>query len=57
MKQITKKNLDKVMVNLTNLCKEDEYLREKLNCFLDEIANMDYFGSEGQNDPRGDGRD
>jgi hypothetical protein len=28
-----------------------------LNAFLDELANQDAFGTEGQCDPRGDQRD
>lgn len=30
---------------------------EKLELMLEELRGDDFFGTEGQNDPRGDGRD
>ena len=35
-------------------CKPDI---EKINNILDDLRNDDYFGTEGQCDPRGDGRE
>lgn len=34
----------------------DDSIFEAFDGLLDELANDDYFGTEGQNDPRGDRR-
>lgn len=33
-----------------------EMFADDLNAFLDELASQDFFGTEGQLDPRGDKR-
>lgn len=62
MKKVTSRNLAKVMENLTRYALEtqDESRQafcHDLNLFLDELAEQDAFGTEGQCDPRGDQRD
>lgn len=32
-------------------------IRERLDVMLDDLRDEDFFGTEGQNDPRGDGRE
>jgi hypothetical protein len=61
-KNVTSRNLALVMERLTKyaLETEDEARQafcDDLNRFLDELANEDAFGTEGQCDPRGDQRD
>ena len=34
-----------------------DYIAEHLNSMFDEMASSDFFGTEGQCDPRGDMRD
>lgn len=34
----------------------EEALKTELNLFLDSLLDVDYFGTEGQNDPRQDWR-
>lgn len=60
-KKVTSRNLAKVMENLTKYAletrdKERWAFCHDLNCFLDELASQDAFGTEGQRDPRGDTR-
>lgn len=60
-KRVTSRNLKAVMERLTTyaLETEDEARQafcEDLNRFLDDLANEDAFGTEGQCDPRGDQR-
>jgi hypothetical protein len=64
MKRVTKRNLLSVMGKLTEYAKETKDNPDAckafcadLNAFLDELANQDAFGTEGQCDPRGDQRD
>jgi hypothetical protein len=49
-----------VLNRLAKLCEEDEdfanWLAGDLTMVLDEIHSQDGFGTEGQNDPRGDFR-
>jgi len=61
-KKVNSKNFKKVLTNLSNLFdKEDksgkQYLCDSLNYILDELRDEDFFGTEGQTDPRGDNRD
>jgi hypothetical protein len=61
-KRVTSRNLKQVMENLTKyaLETEDEARQafcDDLNRFLDDLANEDAFGTEGQRDPRGDQRE
>ena len=50
-----------VLDRLQQLCREDDdvcgHVAESLDAFLDELRCADLFGTEGQNDPRGDMRD
>lgn len=60
-KRVTSRNLEQVMERLTvyALETEDESRQafcDDLNRFLDELADQDAFGTEGQCDPRGDQR-
>lgn len=50
---ITKLNAMKNYLEETN----DERCSNALNDVLEDLANQDTFGTEGQNDPRGDQRD
>lgn len=54
------KNTLIVLSRIEKLVKEDsgfaEHLAYDLECFLDEALMDDCFGTEGQNDPRGDMR-
>ncbi len=55
------KRMDKVLDRLKKLNEEDEDFAYDFGDFLDNalesLAQNDYFGTECQNDPRGDGRD
>lgn len=58
---VTSRNLSKVMDKLTQyaMSTQDEDRQafcDDLNRFLDELADQDAFGTEGQLDPRGDQR-
>ena len=60
-KRVTSRNLKAVMERLTAYAMktEDEARQafcDDLNRFLDDLANEDAFGTEGQTDPRGDQR-
>lgn len=50
----------KVLERLAKIAKGSEYdaqsLCDPLNSVLEELASDDFFGTERQNDPRGDGR-
>lgn len=61
VKRVTPKNLPKIMANIVEFVEKDKrdgrefcYLFEK---FLDDLLSQDFFGTEGQLDPRGDHRD
>lgn len=57
-KKLTKKNAMKVMEKILKLPKDDQKeVLEALNEVLDELRCQDFFGTEGQLDPRGDGRE
>jgi hypothetical protein len=60
-KRVTSRNLRLVLDRLVDYAMrtEDEERQafcHDLNLFLDELAAQDAFGTEGQNDPRGDQR-
>ena len=60
-KKVTSRNLPIVLQQLVayGLSTQDEERQafcHDLNDFLDELASQDAFGTEGQNDPRGDQR-
>jgi hypothetical protein len=56
-KKATPRNLKKVFDNILAMDNDAKVLIcEKLNEALDDLLNDDYFGTEGQNDPRGDQR-
>jgi hypothetical protein len=63
-KRVTKRNLLSVMAKLTEYAKDTMTDKESctafckdLDLFLNELAEQDAFGTEGQCDPRGDQRD
>lgn len=60
-KKMTKRNADSVLAKIGQSIKTDKndgpvYL-ERLNRMLDDLRSEDFFGTEGQLDPRGDQRD
>lgn len=60
-KRVTSRNLKVVLERLCSyaLSTEDESRQafcDDLNRFLDDLSAEDAFGTEGQNDPRGDQR-
>jgi hypothetical protein len=62
MKKVTKKNFTKIVTKiLESYQKEDNDGKsvwcDSINTMLTELRNDDFFGTEGQMDPRGDGRD
>jgi len=62
MKKVNGKNYKKVLEAITQQISESENDErqvwfESLNEMLDELHSNDFFGTEGQNDPRGDHRD
>lgn len=62
MKKVNGKNYKKVLEAITRQISESENDErqvwfESLNEMLDELHSNDFFGTEGQNDPRGDHRD
>lgn len=59
-KKVTSKNVAEVAVRLLAYALSDkEVLKsfcESFDRWLDELLGADFFGTEGQNDPRGDRR-
>ena len=57
----TQQRTVKVLSRLIKICKEDTdsagYLSDELEIMLNGLRYDDFFGTEGQNDPRGDFRD
>ena len=57
----TQQRVAKVLGRLTGLAIEDEaeaeMIAEALDVMLDDLHGNDFFGTEGQADPRGDFRD
>lgn len=53
--------ITKVLENIVILCAEDEFNTEvfssEIETLLDKLQGEDFFGTEGQSDPRGDFRD
>ena len=59
MKHVTHKNLEKVWAKLMAYAVTDDERQEVaavLDDILDELVSNDFFGTEGQCDPRGDQR-
>ncbi|MFP2898777.1 hypothetical protein [Corallococcus sp. 4LFB] len=60
--KMTKRNASQVLKTIGETIEPDPkgdgkvYL-EKLNALLDDLLSEDFFGTEGQLDPRGDQRD
>jgi len=59
--KINGKNYRKVLDNIAKQIADGDNDRrqcwfESLNDILDDMLNNDFFGTEGQNDPRGDHR-
>ena len=56
--EVTK--LENIFNKLLEMAKEDEMEAEAVSQFVDEMLEemlgCDFFGTEGQNDPRGDNR-
>lgn len=58
-RKITPKNMQKVFNKLVDFLKANDCAKEfckDFNKFLDDRLCMDFFGTEGQCDPRGDHR-
>lgn len=59
-KMMTRKNAALVLARLAVFISEDDdngaQMADELNDWLDTVADQDVFGTEGQNDPRGDAR-
>lgn len=51
--------LNRIISTVEEVDDEDvlEYWASDIDCMLDEMASNDFFGTEGQRDPRGDGRE
>lgn len=61
-KKATRKNLRKVLEKLAGMAEDGDaqdakIIVEKVNAMLDDLLSDDFFGTEGQLDPRGDHRD
>lgn len=60
-KKVTKKNLKAVLAKLADMAdtnKDDAIIIcGAVNSMLDDLISDDFFGTEGQLDPRGDHRD
>lgn len=62
-KPATSKTVSGVLRKLADFCDQSKYdddrkeVASELNIMLDELLNQDFFGTEGQLDPRGDHRD
>ncbi len=55
---LTTKNAKAVFNRILSMAKEDQKMvLDRFNTVLDELCEEDAFGTEGQNDPRGDHRD
>lgn len=57
----TQQRVDEVLARLNEAATEDEsdaeMIAEALDVMLDDLHGNDFFGTEGQTDPRGDFRD
>jgi hypothetical protein len=57
-KKLTSKTLAITFIRILQMPKADRaVIAEKFNEALDELLGEDFFGTEGQCDPRGDHRD
>lgn len=60
-KKATSKNLRQVFDAILKQCEEDpidaKIYAKEINDMLDRLKSEDFFGTEGQCDPRGDHRD
>ena len=60
-KKVTIKNFETVLENIKTMFNENEddqkFWCEAFNDMLDELRSDDFFGTEGELDPRGDNRD
>lgn len=60
MAKMTKKNADEVLERIGDLIRNDKdaakILLYQMNEMLDGLLGADFFGTEGQLDPRGDRR-
>lgn len=58
MYQMNEKNASQVITNILALDPEDrDYILSKMDELLETLLAEDFFGTEGQLDPRGDHRD
>lgn len=61
MAKMTKKNADKVLARIGSSIRNDKsaakVLLYQLNEMLDGLCDSDFYGTEGQLDPRGDNRE
>lgn len=56
-RKLNAKNIDTVVLNIKSLFKADQkVIFKQWNEVLDELLLNDFFGTEGQLDPRGDHR-
>jgi hypothetical protein len=60
-KRVTPRTLRLVLGRFADLAEQDKAtaksICDELNAFLDDLARDDFFGTERQLDPRGDGRE
>lgn len=60
-KRMTAKNADAVLARIGDMIRNDKTrtkaLLYQMNEMLDGLLDADFFGTEGQTDPRGDQRD
>lgn len=54
-------NADKILINIREMMLKDKndakIIVDAMNKMLDDLLSEDFFGTEGQLDPRGDWRD
>lgn len=59
-RRMNRKNARKALLRLADMIEQDDHdgpvLINELNSMLDDLLADDFFGTEGQNDPRGDHR-
>ena len=60
-KKVTLRNMETGLAELVVMAKKDKEdgraISDALNQMLDDLLDQDFFGTEGQLDPRGDHRD
>jgi hypothetical protein len=57
-KKLTIRNIDTVVMRIKRMeVQEQKVIAAALNDALDQLLANDFFGTEGQTDPRGDWRD